>query len=543
LPTYPFQRQRYWIEATENKHSTPGNLFQETALTPIFNLLHRGDTQQLLAEIENSQGEDHIAFRNGQRYVARLVRKQLPESQGVALRSQGAYLITGGLGALGLKVAQWMVEQGAKHLVLVGRSAPSQAAREAIAQLEQAGAQVRVIQADVSNPEDVARIIAFSQKIQPKIRSPLPPLSRGDKGGNPKSRHFAQRGDPPHASGSKIPLRGIIHAAGVLDDGILLQQDWERFTRVMATKVQGAWNLHLLTQNLALDFFVLFSSAASLLGSPSQGNYAAANAFMDVLAHYRRSLGLPGLSINWGPWGDAGMAANLSNRDRLSAQGVSTIAPEQGLQVLERVLGQPLAQVGVLPFDWSVFTKQLNSGRQLPLFSELIGEANPHQEAKQSPAQQHELVRRLKEAPARDRQELLMTYLQSKVANILGLSASDLDVEKSLQDMGLDSLMAVELTNMLRSELQVELPIRALLDDPSIASIATLLRDRLVPENAKADVKAIALDLNAEAILDPAISPDNADFDPITEPTSILLTGATGFLGAFLPSTARRLPP
>jgi len=111
------------------------------------------------------------------------------------------------------------------------------------------------------------------------------------------------------------PLRGVVHAAGVLDDGILLQQDWERFTRVMAPKVKGL-NLHILTQKLP-DFFVVFSSAASLLGSPSR-KYAAANAFMDVLAHYRLSLGLPGLSINWGPWGDAGMAASLSSRYQLA---------------------------------------------------------------------------------------------------------------------------------------------------------------------------------------------------------------------------------
>jgi thioester reductase-like protein len=461
------------------------------------------EATKLLAEIENSQGEDHLAFRNGQRYVARLVPKQLPESKEVALRSDGTYLITGGLGALGLKVAQWMVEQGARQLVLTGRRGASSQVQETISQLKGSGAKVVVAQADVSDEGDVVRMLEAIEVSMP-------------------------------------PLRGIIHAAGVLDDGILLQQDWERFTRVMNPKVKGTWNLHVLTQNLPLDFFVVFSSAASLLGSPGQGNYAAANAFMDALAHYRRSLGLPGLSINWGPWGDAGMAASLSDRTqaRLASGGVSTIAPEQGLQVLKQLLGQTVAQVGVLPFEWSVFTKQLSSGRQLPLFSELVSEASPQEEVKQPSAQQHQLIQRLKEVPASERQKLLMTYLQGKVAKVLGLSNATLDTEKSLHDMGLDSLMAVELTSILRAELQVELPIRALIEDPSIDSIATLLINQLIPESAnaeaKADVAANVLDLNAEAVLDPAISPDNAHIKAVDEPTSILLTGATGFLGAFL---------
>jgi thioester reductase-like protein len=462
------------------------------------------EATKLLAEIEDSQGEDHLAFRNGSRYVARLVRKQLSESQGVVFQSDGTYLITGGLGALGLKIARWMVEQGARQLVLISRRGVSSKAQETLSQLEQAGARLLVAQADVSNEEDMVRVLK-------------------------------------EVSASMPALRGIVHAAGVLDDGILLQQDWKRFTRVMAPKVKGAWNLHLLAQNLPLDFFVVFSSAASLLGSPGQGNYAAANAFMDILAHYRRFLGLPGLSINWGPWGDSGMAATFSERNqtRLAAQGMSTIAPEQGLQVLEQVLGQTLAQVGVLPFEWSVFTKQLSSGRQLPLFSELIREASPQAETEQaSSAQRDELLQQLKEAPADKHQELLITYLQSKVAKLLGLSTSKLDTQQSLRDMGLDSLMAVELTNMIRAELQVELPIRALIEDPSIDSIAALLIEQLVPDtskaNAKADVSANVLDLNTEAVLDPAISPDNAYIEAVAEPASILLTGATGFLGAFL---------
>jgi malonyl CoA-acyl carrier protein transacylase len=459
---------------------------------------HEDEIADLLTEISESQGDDQLAFRDGQRYVARLVQQQYPNTQGISVRSNATYLITGGLGALGLAIAQWMVKQGARYLVLTGRRGASQESLEALTSMEQAGATIQVVQADVSSREDMVKVLETIQTSMPS-------------------------------------LQGIIHAAGVLDDGILLQQDWERFTRVMAPKVKGAWHLHELTQTLSLDFFVVFSSAASLLGSPGQGNYAAANAFMDALIHYRRFWGLPGVTINWGPWGNVGMAASLNPRQqaRLAAQGISTIAPEQGLQVLMQVLNSPLSQVGVLPFEWSVFTRQLGAGRHLPLFAELIDEVRSPSHP-ESPAQQPELLQRLQEVPAGDRESFLITYLQGRVAKVMGLPSSDLDPQESLHTMGLDSLMAVELTGMIRTELQVELPIKALIEEPSIANLTLHLMEQLFPDNSKTTEEEEVLDLNAEAVLDPAISPENASIGAVAEPTSIFLTGATGFLGAFL---------
>ncbi|OKH26445.1 type I polyketide synthase [Chroogloeocystis siderophila] len=455
------------------------------------------ESTKLLAEIEDSQGEDHLAFRDEQRYVARLVRKQLP-SQKVSLQSNSTYLITGGLGALGLKVAQWMVERGVRQLVLAGRSEVSSRVKGTLAQLERAGAKILVVQADVSDEKDVARMLEVIQASMP-------------------------------------PLQGVVHAAGVLDDGVLIKQDWERFTRVMNPKVKGAWNLHILTQKLPLDFFVLFSSASSLLGSPGQGNYAAANAFMDVLAHYRLSLGLPGLSINWGPWNSTGMAAGLSSSllARLASQGISTLAPEQGLQVLEQVLGQNLVQIGVLPFKWSVFAQQLSSGKQQPLLSELVGKTEPQEVAERVPAQ-HELLQRLHDAPASNCQELVIAYLQSKVVQVLGLPISQLDIQQSLHDLGLDSLMTVELIGLIRAELHVDLPVRALIEDSSIANIAAQLINQLITGSSQVDVAVNAVDLDAEAVLDSAIYPNTTCNELVIEPSVILLTGATGFLGAFL---------
>ena len=227
-----------------------------------------GELDRLLAELMHPDGEDQLAHRGDQRLAARLVRRNKATAPSNAvLRPDGTYLLTGGLGDLGLLVAGWLVGRGARNVVLLGRSDPGVEAGAVIAELEQGGARVLVARADVTHESELVRALK-------ELQSELPPVC------------------------------GVIHAAGMLDDGILMNQSWERFAPVLAPKVQGAWNLHRLTRDLPLDFFVLFSSAASLLGSPGQGNYAAANAFLDALAHHRRGLGLPALSINWGPWPD-----------------------------------------------------------------------------------------------------------------------------------------------------------------------------------------------------------------------------------------------
>jgi Polyketide synthase modules and related proteins len=425
------------------------------------------EAAMLLEEIWDSQGENQLAIRDGQRYVARLVRISQPTPQEVQLQPDGTYLITGGLGNLGLRVARWMVEQGARHLVLTGRRRASMQAEKLLSELERAGARVLVTRADVANQEDMVRALE-------EINASWP------------------------------PLRGIIHAAGVLDDGILLQQNRERLTRVMAPKVNGAWNLHVLTQNLALDFLVLFSSAASLLGSPGQANYAAANTFLDALAHHRQFLGQPGLSLNWGQWAEAGMAASLGDRHqaRLVAQGLSPIAPEQGLQVLKQVLKQAHAQIGVLPIDWSVFREQFPAGMPLSLLSELVPKAGSQEEAKQVSEQQHKLLQRLKRATASDRKELLVAYVQERITKILGLESSFRPApQQSLNEFGFDSLMSTQLKNRFISELGVDMPIKEFIKGVSIAQLVGLLLDHLtlssvaLSEPPSSDVSDITEDM------------------------------------------------
>ncbi len=246
------------------------------------------------------------------------------------IRPEGTYLVTGGWGALGLQVADWLVQQGAQNLVLVGRTLPNAAVTE---RLDRIAKQVnlQVIQTDISDPVQVAE-------------------------------RFAD-----------LTFSGIFHAAGTLADGTLPRQDWQQFQQVMAAKVAGTWNLHRLTQHHPLDFFVCFSSAAALLGSPGQSNYAAANAFMDALMQHRRQLGFPGLSVNWGTWAGAGMADRLSpaEQTRLKQKGMDAIAPPQGLAVLKSLLEQNSSQMGVMAIDWLRFSSQPSAHRS-SFWSEML---------------------------------------------------------------------------------------------------------------------------------------------------------------------------
>ncbi|AOX02952.1 short-chain dehydrogenase [Moorena producens PAL-8-15-08-1] len=398
-------------------------------------------------ELLNPDDEDQIAIRGGVRYSARLARrtqKSISEQeQQIAFGTEGSYLLTGGLGALGLEVAQWMVKQGARHIVLNGRRTPSETAQETIQQLEQTGAKISVILGDVSKEEDVASILK-------------------------------------QIEASQAPLRGVIHAAGFLDDGVLQQMSWERFRQVMAPKVQGAWYLHQLTQKLPLDFFVCFSSIASLLGSPGQGNYAAANAFMDTLADYRRSLGLPGLSINWGAWDQGGMASRLGSQhqSRLRTTGMNLITPEKGLQILGELLSQPVSQVGVFPINWPQFLGQLPVGYTIPFL-----EAFASRKLQKETTKDENFLEQLAVALESERNQILIGYLQVQVGKLLGFDKSKLpNPELGFFDMGMDSLLTVELRNLLSSNLGCSISAAELFGTSNIQNLAEHLIKEILPE-------------------------------------------------------------
>ncbi|NUO79142.1 SDR family NAD(P)-dependent oxidoreductase [candidate division KSB1 bacterium] len=307
----------------------------------------------LYDEIHNDGAEDQIALRSSTRYVPRLVRSLLKivdrgswivdrehsassnDPQSTIIAPHSSYLITGGLAGLGLLIAQWMVAHGARHLVLISRSAPNEYAQAAVREMESRGAQIVIEQADVADEMRMTEVFSHLDQTLPR-------------------------------------LRGVIHSAGAIDDGVLLQQDWSRFEKVMQAKVFGTWNLHTHTQSRELDFFIMFSTGASLIGSAGQGNHAAANMFMDTLAHHRRALGLPALSINWGAWSEIGTVARHHSSERFTSRGKSVITPAQGLKIFERLLRDTPPQVGVLPVNWTEVFEEMGERKNSPFFAELL---------------------------------------------------------------------------------------------------------------------------------------------------------------------------
>ena len=362
-----------------------------------------------------------------------------------APRADAAYLITGGHGALGLQVARWLVEKGARHIALLSRGGASPSSEKIAADLSAKGAAIASFQADISNEADLARALS-------EIRNTMP------------------------------PLRGVIHAAGVLDDRLLLNQDAESFRRVLAPKVLGAWNLHSLTADLPLDFFVVFSSVASVLGSPGQANYAAANAFLDGLAHDRRSQGLPCLSINWGPWADAGMAARASTARGPASRVMHPLAPAQALAALDRLFEKNgPAQAVAMSVNWPLLARSFNGQQPPALISDLLREKARPAAAKAARESGPRLsMQELLAAPPPRRHALLLAHVQKSLAQVMTLDAPELDPEESMSNLGLDSLMALELQHLLEESCATKLPIELLMGMPSLNEFVTRLLDILV---------------------------------------------------------------
>jgi acyl transferase domain-containing protein/acyl carrier protein len=357
------------------------------------------------------------------------------------VHGDATYMITGGLSGLGLEGARWLFREGARNLALIGRSEPGPETRAILDELTDAGVKLAVETCDVSDEPQL--VAAFA-----RIARSMP------------------------------PLRGIIHAAGVLDDGVLTEQSWPRFERVMAPKVGGAWNLHRLTRSSNLDFFVLFASAAGMIGLPGQGNYAAANAFMDALAQQRRAMGLAALSVDWGTWAEVGMAARLKSQDaqRWSERGLRLIGLEEGMAKLGEMIGLGRPQIAAIPVDWGRFLRAPGIGRSPAFFAE-VAEVPSMQARAATPAEPaNDLVPRILAEPAVRRLPVLQTHVESVARRALGVrEGKAVDPRQPLHQMGLDSLMSVELRNALAASLGRPLPATLLFDYPTVESLTQYL--------------------------------------------------------------------
>ena len=350
-----------------------------------------------------------MAYMRSARHIGKIVLTLPPLTQG-RLRGDRTYLVTGGLGGIGCAVAGQLADRGAGAIVLNGRRAPDAAAEDTIRTLEARGVTVRVELADMTDGAAVDAMLA-------RVDADLPPLA------------------------------GVIHSVGVLSDGALANQSWERFEHVLWPKVLGAWHLHRATEDRDLDIFILFSSAVGILGSAGQANHAAANAFLDQLAAHRRARGLPGQAIAWGAWSEVGEAEEHRDRiaEHLAARGVRWITPQQALRAFDQLVSQDLAGGMVTAVDWSVYAESF--GASPTLLEDLLTRTVTDPERKAA-APETDLLSRLRAAPAGEREDVLASFIQGELQAVLRLSAPPSPAARFF-DLGMDSLMAVELRNRL----------------------------------------------------------------------------------------------
>ncbi|CAL8143533.1 unnamed protein product [Orchesella dallaii] len=412
---------------------------------------------------------------------------------------RSTYLITGGLGGIGFVVCQWMLEMGAKHVLLAGRSLPNPSTLSKINELNSCGANVIPVQLDVGN---------FSQ-CEKLIKTDIEKMS--------------------------LPsLRGVMHAAGTLSDGLISNQEWSKLSSTFTTKVEGTLNLHKLTENLSLEHFVIFSSFSALFGPPGQCNHAAGNMFEDNFIHYRNSMGLPGTSVNWGQWGEVGVATEID------IPGINPISNLQGLKALEYALKSQRTQTAAINIKSFVILAKL-----LPYLSTYLDERIwTKNSGNSSIAIKSDEFWELYDSKdvLEEKAEVIKEQLRSMLRSILKLDDSDkVDDNANFQEMGVDSLMFVEIKNSLQSLMGERLIVSAstLKDCNTITILADTLVELIEGAPAGANIKPTAEEVNAlireDCQLPESIkAKEGQNAVNVGDIRTILLTGCTGTLGPYM---------
>lgn len=398
-----------------------------------------GQVGQLL-QVETRENE--FVVNNDDIVVARLARIRGKQSFN-AFEDWGdrSVLITGGLGSLGKEAAKWLVAKGVPHVVLISRRQPDEETQQQLKQIEEMGCTVVVHSADVTSKEQMEALVGEFGNSYPE-------------------------------------LGGVIHAAGVLDDGRIVDQTWERFAAVIATKIRGAELLDELTAEMRLRFFILYSSASSVFGTPGQSNYATGNAFLDGLAWRRVLSGKVGTSINWGPW-DAGMAAGDQLRKRLALQGIRPLAIDEAHAAMDQILEQESVQATVIDADWR--RMQMGLGAEAPPLLEDLVPARRSSQMSDSA-----FVGQLKRLRGAAQTELLVKTVQELLQTTLSTPDAP-ETDRPLIEMGLDSLMAVEFSTELQMVLGEQIPIgpTMLFDHPTIDAIAVHVLEMVSADEAE----------------------------------------------------------
>jgi polyketide synthase 12 len=488
------------------------DLIQKMLLS-VVGLFREGKLKPLpLRTFPMTDTSDALRFMAQARHVGKVVL--VPSEQKQFVQPDGAVLITGGLGDLGRRVATWLAStHGVRDLVLTSRRGmDTPGAAALVDELAALGAEATVVAGDSADRDSVESVLTMF--------------------------------------GDTRPLRGVVHAAGVLDDGALTALTPDRLDKVYRPKLDGAWHLHELTQDIELDFFMTFSSIASVMGAPGQGNYAAANAFLDALAHLRRAKGLPATSVAFGPWEGEGMAAGLSevDRARFAQLGLDRLAPEEGLELFELAVKSGRALTMSAALDLNRVQRYYEERGGIPPLLRSLVSSNAGGRARGSGGA--DLRKLLSEATPDTYEAVVLDLVRQEVAKTLGFaSPDDVDVSLPLQDIGIDSLTAVLMRNQLADLTGLALPAKIAFDHPNLRALAQFLLGKLqeqgldAPAAPAADAVAATADVPEapdaamatvrKGLLDPELRFDNAA-GALERPESVFVTGATGFVGAFL---------
>jgi NADPH:quinone reductase-like Zn-dependent oxidoreductase/acyl carrier protein len=422
-------------------------------------------------------------FMSQARHTGKIILSPPP----APLNSRGTVLITGGSGTLGALIARHLVtEHGVGYLLLASRRGEdAEGARELRAELESLGAQVRIAACDVSERDQLKALLESIE--------------------------------------DEHPLSAVVHAAGMLDDGVIGSLTPERLDRMLLAKADAAWHLHELTECMDLSMFVLFSSASAALGSPGQGNYAAANAFLDALAAHRRARGLPGTSLAWGLWeATSEMTGNLSDSDisRITRSGLRMIASEEGLQLFDGALSSGEALMLPIPLDLQALRAHARVGALPVLFSDLV-----RVPTRRSSDEGRSLARRLASTPEDEREGVVLDLLRTQIASVLGHpNPETIDTQHTFKELGFDSLTAVELRNRLNTTTGLHLPATLIFDYPTPLAVARHLLGVLVQQGIGAGLGADA-ELDKLELMLSSMASDDVERIKITARLQALLFG------------------